>query len=215
MRTTLLALHGFTLNGSVMRQSLGALAERFEQHVELVCLDAPHICTEGAVDRLYARLDVPRLPPPHLCWWDASDDGLVYNGWEETLALLRARMEGGGARRVGVLGFSQGAMLAGILAALSSRGELPPLAFAVMIGGSLPRVPALRSAFEELVKVPSLHLWGERDKVTGSYSPALATRFEPEHCERVTWAGGHSIPTRGDAAERLIEFVARQSEPAP
>ncbi len=93
MRTTLLALHGFTLNGAIMRQSLGALAERFEQHVELVCLDAPHTCSAGAVDRLYARLDVPRLPPPHLCWWDASDDGLVYNGWEETLALIRARME--------------------------------------------------------------------------------------------------------------------------
>ena len=100
-------------------------------------------------------------------------------------------------------------MLAAILAALASRGELPPLAFAVLIGGSLPRAPALRSAFEELVKVPSLHLWGERDKVTGSYSPALATRFEPELCERVIWPGGHSIPAGGDAADRLVEFVAR------
>jgi pimeloyl-ACP methyl ester carboxylesterase len=209
MRTTLLALHGFTLNGALMRQGLGALAERLEQHVELVCLDAPHTCSAGAVDRLYAAWDVPRLPPPHLCWWDASDDGLVYNGWEETLALLRARMEE--QAPIGVLGFSQGAMLAAVIAALSSRGELPPLAFAVMIGGSLPRAPALRSAFEELVKVPSLHLWGERDKVTGSYSPALATRFEPELSERVTWPGGHSIPTQGDAAERLIEFVARRS----
>jgi predicted esterase len=209
MRTTLLGLHGFTLNGALLREGLGALAERLEEHVELVCLDAPHTCSLGAVDRLYARWGTPRLPPPHLCWWDASDDGLVYHGWEETLALLRQRMEG--RAPVGVLGFSQGAMLAAILAALSSRGELPPLAFAVIIGGSLPRVPALRSAFDELVKVPSFHLWGGRDQVTGSYSPALATRFEPALCERVVWPGGHSIPTRGDAADRLIEFVSRHT----
>ena len=34
MRTTLLALHRFTLNGALMRQSLGALVERLERHVE-------------------------------------------------------------------------------------------------------------------------------------------------------------------------------------
>jgi pimeloyl-ACP methyl ester carboxylesterase len=211
VRTTLLALHGFTLNGAIMRQGLGALAERLEQHVDLVCLDAPHTCTPEAVDRLYARWDSPRLPPPHLCWFDASDDGLVYYGWEETLALLREFLTE--RAPVGVLGFSQGAMLAATLAALSSRGEFPPLAFAIPIGGSLPRAPALRSAFEEVVQVPSLHLWGERDRLTGPYSPALAQHFEPSVREIVTWPGGHSIPTRGEAADRLVEFVARHSAP--
>jgi pimeloyl-ACP methyl ester carboxylesterase len=209
MRPTLIALHGFTLNGALMRRGLGPLAGRLEELVELDCPDAPNTCSPGAVDRLYARWDTPRLPPPHLCWWDSSDDGLVYHGWEETLGLMRQLLTRQGP--VGVLGFSQGAMLAATLAALSSRGEIPPLAFAVVIAGSLPRAPALRSAFDNLVKVPSLHLWGERDQLTGSYSPALAWRFEPTLSETVTWPGGHSIPSRGEAAERLVEFVTRQT----
>ncbi len=209
VRTTLFALHGFTLNGALMRQGLGALVERLEQHVDLVCPDAPHPCTPGAVDRLYERWDSPRLPPPHLCWFEASDDGLVYEGWEETLSVLRAEFER--HPRVAVLGFSQGAMLAATLAALSSRGELPPLAFAVIIAGSLPRAPALRRAFDQSVKVPSLHLWGERDRLTSPFSPALAQHFEPRGREIVTWPGSHSIPTRGEPAERLVEFVARHA----
>jgi predicted esterase len=211
VRTTLLAFHGFTLNGAAMREGLGALAERLEQHVELVCPDAPHTASPGAVERLYRRWGSPRLPPPHLCWFEASDDGLVYAGWEETLAFVRKLLTDHAP--AGVLGFSQGAMLAATVAALSSRGELPPIGFAIVIAGSLPRAPALRSAFSEVVKVPSLHLWGERDRLTGQYSPALARHFEPLCRKIVVWPGSHTIPTRGDAAERLLGFVTQHAAP--
>lgn len=208
MRTTLLALHGFTLNGEVMRQGLGDLAPRLEQHVELLCPDAPNDCSPGAVDRLYAAWGMPRQPPPHRCWWEASDDASVYHGWERTLATLRELMAQHAP--VGLLGFSQGAMLAATLAALSSRGELPALDFAVVIAGSLPRAAALRGAFDQLVSIPSFHVWGERDQLTGPGSPLLAERFDPAQREIVTWPGSHTIPTSGEAAERLVGFVERR-----
>ena len=58
--TKLIALHGYTSNGSVMRDQLGALVAELEREVELVFLDAPHECTAESVDALYAIWQVPR-----------------------------------------------------------------------------------------------------------------------------------------------------------
>ena len=44
-------------------------------------------------------------PPPYLSWWNATDDGRVYRGWDESRAQLAALAAQG---PFGVLGFSQG-----------------------------------------------------------------------------------------------------------
>ena len=77
MKPTLLALHGFTLNGAMMQRALGPLEAALSAHVDLVYPDGPHTCSPEAVDRLYRRWKMPRLPPPHRTWWDSSDDGSV------------------------------------------------------------------------------------------------------------------------------------------
>ncbi|HVJ16235.1 MAG TPA: alpha/beta fold hydrolase [Polyangiaceae bacterium] len=215
MTVTLLVLHGFTLNGAAMRTALGGLAAQLSEHVELVFPDAPNVCTPGAVERLYQVWPMPRAEPPHLCWWDAVEDGRVYQGLERSLDVMRELVERHSP--VALLGFSQGAMLAATLAALSTRAELPPLAFVVPVAGAVPRAAAVLDKFDRPVNVPSLHVWGERDKLSGPRSPELFERFEASSREMVTWGGGHSVPSSGDAASRIVDFVARQVRglPAP
>jgi pimeloyl-ACP methyl ester carboxylesterase len=131
MHHTLLALHGFTMNGEVLQKALGPLSAALSPKVRVVCLNAPHACSEATVARMYAGLASERLSPPHLSWWNATDDGLEYRGWEETFDIVSAALER--YAPASVLGFSQGAILATAVAALSQRGELPHVHGAVLI----------------------------------------------------------------------------------
>jgi predicted esterase len=120
---------------------------------------------------------------------------------------VRALAEG--ASDLAVLGFSQGAMLAAAVAAHSSAGTFPPLRFAVLIAGRKPRAAALQPLFEKPVRVPSLHMLGDADRLTGAHGPALAEHFDPAAREIHRWPGPHMIPTRGPAAAAIVDFIRR------
>lgn len=208
MPTTLLALHGFTLNGERMREQLGPLLPELERSVVVECPNAPHTCPKNAAERLHERWGLPVQAPPHLRWWNATDDGRTYAGWHASRDFLAGLLRG---REVGLLGFSQGAMVAAAVSALAASGELPKVRFAVLIAGRTPRAEELAPAFAWPIELPSLHVWGERDRLTGPYSPELADCFAPEVREVCTWPGSHSVPTSGPAAEAIVEFVRRHA----
>jgi pimeloyl-ACP methyl ester carboxylesterase len=201
--TALVALHGFSVNGAVMRAQLEAVLPARA----IVAPDAPHACAADAVDRLYAMWDEPRRLPPHLMWWDASDDGREYRGWDETRELMRPILAAG---PVGLIGFSQGAILATALAAMSAHGEMPPIRFAILIGGRPPRADVLLPFLARPIEVPSLHVWGEADTLVGDGPRALLELYAPATREVVSWPGAHSIPTTGPAADAIARFIARQ-----
>ncbi|GIM13027.1 hypothetical protein Vretimale_16229 [Volvox reticuliferus] len=151
-RPRLLALHGWRTSAAVLAQQLqrSGLETVLEQVAEVVYLDGPHPAG-GPPTR-----DVRRaFQPPFFEWWDAVQDAasgkvVRYEGVQTTLSLLRAELQRAAAsgRPVeGLLGFSQGAMLAGLVMALQERREagfqdVPPLRCAVLIGGGLIRDPA-------------------------------------------------------------------------
>jgi predicted esterase len=193
-----------------MRAQMGELVEALAPYVDLVFPDAPHVCEPASVDRMYRAWKVRRFPPPHLSWWDATDDGKVYRGWEETEQAVSAQLLG--ASPVAVIGFSQGAMLAASIAALSSSGAFPPIRFAVLVAGRKPRAVALQPLFENPIHVPSLHVIGEADRLTGSHAPALVEHFDPATREVHTWPGPHMIPSRGPAATAIVDFVRRYTQ---
>lgn len=190
--TPVLLLHGYTMHGASFAADTaplfagGALAP--------VPLDAPLACGPGAT-----LLD-PR--PPHRTWWDATDDGRVYAGWEQARDTVgRALADHPGAA---VLGFSQGAMLAALVAAWSARGELPPVGRVVLVAGRRPRAEALQGAFSAPIPVPSLHVVGARDPMA-PLAPELAACFRDPVV--APWGGPHVVPTRGPAAERIVAFL--------
>jgi len=205
MSHTLLVFHGFTMNGEVMREALGPLATALEPEVRLVCLNAPHLCEAASVERMYRGSPESALNPPHLYWWNASDDGLVYQGWEATRDLVREALDR--YAPASVLGFSQGAILAAAVAALSHSGEFPPIHAAVLIAGRKPRAAQLQAAFMDPVAVPSLHVWGERDTLTRKSSEELVGAFSAAEREVVRWPGGHMVPTAGPAYDAIVRFV--------
>jgi len=204
MAHTLLVFHGFTMNGEVMRAALEPLAKALEPKVRLVCLNAPHTCSAASVERIY-RGSQPSLPAPYLSWWNASDDGLEYRGWEDTRDLVSAALDR--YAPASILGFSQGAILAAAVAALSCAGELPAVHAAVLIAGRKPRAARLQAAFMDPIALPSLHVSGERDALTGQYCQELVECFSAPQREVVRWPGGHVVPTRGLAHEAIVRFL--------
>ncbi|EGC34127.1 hypothetical protein DICPUDRAFT_98320 [Dictyostelium purpureum] len=105
----ILCLHGFKQNSSLFKSKTAVLRKSIKDIAELVYVDAPHIVdeTKGSAS-----------------WWRASKDGKEYRGWEQTLEYLRSVFEKQGPFD-GVLGFSQGAVLASLLCSLSSLNAEP------------------------------------------------------------------------------------------
>ena len=203
---TLLVLHGYTMNSDTMREHIAPLSAGFPPDATLVIPSAPHACSEASVERFYGATGLTRLPPPYLTWWDATDDGSEYRGWERSRDFLAALIEEHAP--VGVLGFSQGAILASVLGAMASKGMLPGLSFIILVAGRTPRATALMSLFDEPIRTRSLHVWGERDGLAGS-SRELSERFDESTREVVTWPGGHRVPLGGPAAVTIANFLQR------
>lgn len=210
MALRLVCLHGFTQNGSVLADQLKGVSTRLPAAAQWVFPDGPHACKPESVQRLAAAFRMPEPPAPHCCWWDASEDGSEYRGWEasrELLLGLCARKEP--SERVGVLGFSQGAIAATALAALQQHGQFPALDFAILIAGRLPRAQAFAPVLQAPLAMPSLHIWGERDSGALQASPALAQAFSEAQRLVVTWPGPHAVPQRGAAADAIVDWIGR------
>jgi hypothetical protein len=206
-RTTLIALHGYSLNGAAMLGQVAPLVEALSPYVDVICPDGPFDCSAESVDRLYAVWNVPRFPLPYRMWWDATDDGREYRGWEATRDLLSDLLERHSP--AGILGFSQGGMAAAAAAALSFRGEMPPVRFVIPVAGRVPRADVMQPWFASPISLPSLHVWGERDGLTRDVSPLVVERFDAATREALVWPGPHVIPTYGPAAAAIVDFVRR------
>ena len=207
MTIRFVCLHGFTQNGEQLRTRLAPLAKQLEPDVAMICPDAPHACAQATVDRLYTAWNLDRLPPPYLCWWDATDDGRSYRGWETTHDRLRELCTSDDP--VVVLGFSQGGIVAASLAALSAAGTFPRLAGVVLVAGRAPRSDALSPLFEAPIAMPSLHVWGERDTMSKGASAELVERFDAGSRQVVVWPGPHAVPVRGEHGTAIVDFVRR------
>jgi hypothetical protein len=208
----IVGLHGFTLNGAVMRAGMQELMAAVEvdpggRLARWTFPDGPHACAPATVRRMESLFGGRTSPPPHRGWWDASDEGRIYDGWEASRALLGPLLVG--STPVGLVGFSQGAVLAAALAALAERGEFPALRFVVLVAGHVPSAEILRPLFERPLGLPSLHVWGEKDQGMAPLSAALADCFLPACRETSVWSGPHVIPTRGPGAQAIVKFLRR------
>jgi len=199
----LLALHGFTQNGAWMQRQMGPLAERLGQHAALQFVDAPHECTGQVAQRLRARSD--DQVGQRLEWWNAGDDGQVYEGWEETRDKLSRLLAGHTA--VGLIGFSQGAIAGAAMAAWGACGLGPRLDFVVLLGGAKPRSRVLTPLLAEPLALPSFHAWGDADLLMRRRAPELVECFQMETRQVCQFPGGHEIPREGASADEIVAFV--------
>lgn len=185
----ILCLHGYHGNGRVLASQMSELAASIAPLAELVTLDAPSIAAGD------------------FGWWHASDDG-HYRGWERTREAIEAFFASHGPFD-GVLGFSQGAALAGLLVGL--RRPYGPLDFdfSILVSGFPARDPELARLYEnhEAYALPSLHVIGRSDFVVApETSRALAAQFQnPVIAEH---AGGHAVANLAAVREFLEARIA-------
>ena len=145
-------------------------------------------------------------------WWNAAEVAerpavsKTYVGLEESLALARQTLQEHGPFD-GLLGFSQGATLGALLCLAPSSPPLPPLRFAVLVSGFMPRDPALEPL---RVPLPSLHVMGEHDQlVAAASSRRLSDCFAGATIH--SHEGGHLVPSSADFRALLKDFVTRQA----
>jgi pimeloyl-ACP methyl ester carboxylesterase len=183
--TRMLCLHGYHGSAAILRGQIAPLAAVLPADVELVFVDAPSLSSGD------------------FGWWH---EGLV--GWERTRdwaieLLTREPVDV-------IFGFSQGAALVGMLAAVREN-DSAPISFdaAVMVGGFTSNLPQHAHLFRAPLIVPSLHVTGRRDGIVPmGDSLALAERFvQPVVIEH---RGGHVIPSEPALTTPIADFVANR-----
>ena len=180
----MLCLHGYHGTGAILRRQMAPLAAAIPSNVELV----------------YA--DTPALAEGDFGWWHEG-----FRGWERSrdwaVELLRT-----GPRIDGIFGFSQGAALTGLLAALRDSRPSPIwFEFAIMVGGFTSTMPQHAELFRHKLTVPSVHVTGRADvSVPRRDSLLLADRFaDPLVIEH---PGGHVIPAGSAVTAPIADFLA-------
>ena len=155
-------------------------------------------------------------------WWtyprgERSFSASSFSGDDVSIAAVEAELVKGGYD--GILGFSQGAMLAAVVAARSALGQGPPdskLSLTVCCGAALPKpFEPLFAALRESGGAPairSLHCLSAVDTMNPpELGKALATSFGTS--ASLLWHdNGHTVPP----SESLGELVAFfEAHPAP
>jgi pimeloyl-ACP methyl ester carboxylesterase len=210
----LVCLHGFRSNGAALRAQLRGLVAGAQPELELLCPDAPALATGGS-----GWWNAVPLEPTALSDAAPSDPALAtrakhYQGWEQTRAWLVAFFGEHGPID-GVLGFSQGAALTGLLVGLRSPSGIPTLAqplafdFAILIGGFVSNDPAHAALYAaaESYALPTLHVIGRADGiVTSEASLSLAARFA--NPQLAMHDGGHVIASTEAVRAVLTAFLS-------
>jgi predicted esterase len=134
----------------------------------------------------------------------------VRSGWEHTRDWIVERLSAG-PRIDGLFGFSQGAALTGLLAALRESPQAPrglDFRFVIMVGGFTSFLPQHASLFPRPLTIPSVHVIGRSDGIVPqSDSLKLAGRFaDPLVLEHT---GGHVISGDRTVTEPIARFLAR------
>jgi pimeloyl-ACP methyl ester carboxylesterase len=180
----ILCLHGYHGSAAILRRQIAPVAASLPAEVELVFVDAPSL----------SRGDFG--------WWHEG-----FRGWEDARDWA---IEFVGRQQFdGLFGFSQGAALVGLLAAIGD-GDSAPLSFdiAVMVSGFTSSLPDHEHLFPRKLRVPSLHVFGRSDAIVPMHdSVLLAERFaRPAIVEH---NGGHVIPDDPAITTRIADFVGR------
>lgn len=162
-------------------------------------------------------------------WWKVRDRGELSDGIDQGLDRVAETLWEHGPVD-GVIGFSQGAALAAMVASLLEPGrpqafekskeampypqsfaELrhPPLKFAVGFSGLLMEHPRYAGFYEPNIQTPVLHVMGSMDTIVEeSESMALAERCVGGGAGLIIrHSGNHAVPTSERDIAAVIQFI--------
>ncbi|PNI23400.1 OVCA2 isoform 1 [Pan troglodytes] len=218
-----LCLAGFRQSERGFREKTGALRKALRGRAELVCLSGPHPVPDPPGPE-GARSDFGSCPPEEQPrgWWfseqeadvfSALEEPAVCRGLEESLGMVAQALNRLGPFD-GLLGFSQGAALAALVCALGQAGDprFPLPRFIILVSGFCPRgIGFKESILQRPLSLPSLHVFGDTDKVIPSQeSMQLASQFPG--AITLTHSGGHFIPAAAPQRQAYLKFLDQFAE---
>ncbi|XP_073816302.1 esterase GA18864 [Musca autumnalis] len=204
-KVRVLCLHGYRQNGESFKSKLGSFRKHVNKYAEFVFIDAPHKAKpmeEGGEPQA-----------DQLSWWFNKDDGSFKGtnkngpafGFQESLKLVEETWKTQGPFQ-GLLGFSQGACFVGLICGLAKKKltSIKP-EFAIMSSGFLSGSLVHKSAYEESVIIPTLHIYGLSDEIIPKeMSQELANHFK--NVEVLEHNGGHYFPATSQQKQAYINF---------
>lgn len=224
----ILAFHGYTSNSFILHRRLGSVRKACRNVAEIQCINGPLL-----VQPISRSLDAPEgedevteatpIEEQPRAWWRSTDEG-SYRDVEQTWALLSQEIAKHG-QIDGVIGFSQGACLAAVVAAAFESPKLlpalkipeghPPLKFAIAISGFRSRDPDHQALFKDSeggIKTPILSILGRSDQIVDE--DRSMTLVHACSNSRVEWhQGGHVVPSQAPWRNFLRDFIATFANP--
>ena len=156
----ILCLHGFRTSGSFLKNQITtkwpSIASQFD-------MDFPDGIFPAA-----GKSDIEGIyPPPYYEWFQFDKDFTEYTNLEECITYVCDYITTKGPFD-GLLGFSQGATLSGLLLGYQAQGKVlkdhPPFKFCISISGAMFRDPSICDiAYKDPIKAKSVHFIGAKD----------------------------------------------------
>ena len=199
----LMVLHGNRQTGQLLLGRMEKLRKRILKEFQMDCV-------------------APEAPYPHpedsnlRTWWNR--DGNEYHGLGLSLDILRrAELEQAskGIEIIGILGFSQGARLAHLVAILHSQDPeiwFPRLRFAILVAGYTAPLPGTfpgnkdATRTSESIRLSTLHVWGKEDPlISPDQSRAVMAEYvSPKAYEH---DGKHYVPMKAPDIQAYVDFI--------
>ncbi|XP_053946360.1 esterase CG5412 [Anastrepha ludens] len=204
-KVKVLCLHGYRQNGDALKNKLGSFRKFAGKYAEFVFLTAPHQAPP---------LEASGEPvPEQRSWWANKDDGTFKGtnkggpafGFQESLRLVEETWKTQGPFQ-GLLGFSQGACFVGLICGLAKK-KLTTVRpdFAIIASGFISGSLVHKSAYEESITIPTLHIYGLTDDIIPKeMSKNLAAYFK--QAEVLEHPGGHYFPATAQQKQTYINF---------
>ncbi|THG97841.1 hypothetical protein EW026_g4250 [Hermanssonia centrifuga] len=198
-----------------------------------VFLDAPHVLSPVDLAETFntpeelgapeAAQDAdPALMPRG--WWKVDAKRTNTNGLEASFDLLRDVLKKD--HYDGVLGFSQGAAMAALLAALLQKPDTypaflvdgkpphPPLSFCIAVAGFKPPGPTSDALFLPSYSTQTLHVLGKNDVIV--VEERSKTLLDVSSNKRVEWHdGGHFVPSKASWRNFFRDYIRQLGSDVP
>ncbi|KAI0354543.1 FSH1-domain-containing protein [Trametes cingulata] len=226
-----LMLHGYAQNATIFSKRMGALRKSCGKDIDFVFVDAPHVLTpadlaeafrssseESSLDDLGAPEAATETDPAMAPrgWWKVDAARTKTIGLEDSIQLLRDYLVKD--HYEGIFGFSQGAAMAALIAALLEKPEVfppflvdgkpphPPLTFCIAAAGFRPKSPHCDSIFLPSYSTPTLHILGKTDVIV--VEERSKTLLDVSANKRVEYhEGGHFVPSKANWRNFLKAYM--------
>ncbi|KAK8556718.1 hypothetical protein V6N13_064729 [Hibiscus sabdariffa] len=208
-----LCLHGFRTSGEILKKMIGKWPESVLGNFDFDFLDGPYPARgKSDVESIY--------DPPYYEWYQVNEIECVH--FEECVEYLEDYMIKHGPFD-GLLGFSQGGMLASVIPQLQTEGtaftKVPKIKFVIIISGFALRElksgppKLLANAYSFPIDCPSIHVIGEKDFLKERNYQLMKLFVNPF---LIHHSVGHTVPKLDEEGlETMNKFIEKIQEMFP